>query len=238
VDLTFDRCRFTRLGATAISAKGGTGLTVRGCDFDTLSAAAVEVRSVDGALIEDNAVDRIGLDFAGSPGVSISDTVDCTVAHNCVTEVPHCGIVAGPGRGTRILHNLTKGTMSVLADGGGIYLSMPQGDSHENGALISGNVIKDTRTPYNFALYTDYGAAWVTLEDNVVVGADNSSVLHVAPPLDNVIYRRNHWDADPVGSDAVPEGVTYEDNTTITDRQALDAATADIQARAGLLTKR
>ncbi|GAA1659711.1 hypothetical protein GCM10009830_00840 [Glycomyces endophyticus] len=234
----FEGCGFTRLGATALSAAGGSGLTVRGCDFDTLSAAAVEVRGTSGALVEDNAVDRIGLDFAGAPGISIADTVDCTVANNRVTETPHCGIVAGSGRGTRILRNLTAGTMSVLADGGGVYLSAPQGDSHENGALVSGNVIKDTRTPYNFALYTDYGAAWVTVEHNVVARADNSSILTVAPPLDNVVYRANHWDADPVGSDAVPDGVTYEDNTTIADHAALDEATADVQARAGLLTPR
>ena len=86
--------------------------------------------------------------------------------------------------------------MGVLADGGGIYLSGPQGAS-TNGAVIRGNVIGDTRTPYNFALYTDYGAAWVTVEGNVVRRADNTAVLHVSPPLENVVYRGNFWDADP-----------------------------------------
>jgi ribonuclease E len=137
----------------------------------------------------------------------------------------------------QILRNLTIATMGVLADGGGIYLSSTQGDSHDDGALISGNVIRDTRTPYNFALYTDYGASWVTVEDNVVARADNTSILHVGPPLENVVYRRNFWDADPMGSDAVPAGVTYEDNTTITDETELDKATADIQNRAGLLSR-
>ncbi|MEU6860213.1 right-handed parallel beta-helix repeat-containing protein [Glycomyces sp. NPDC046736] len=236
--LAFERCVFTRLGATALNANGGNGLTIRTCDFGVLSAAAVEIRGTAGALVEDNTVERVGLDFAGAPGISISDTTDCVVAHNRVAETPHCGIVAGPGRGTRILRNVTTGTMSVLADGGGIYLSGPQGDSHENGAQIAGNVITDTRTPYNFGLYTDYGAAWVTLEHNVVARGDNTSILHVAPPLDHVVYRGNHWDADPVGSDAVPEGVTYEHNTTTSDPEALDAATAEIRAKAGPLTQR
>ncbi|MEU6035975.1 right-handed parallel beta-helix repeat-containing protein [Actinomadura sp. NPDC047616] len=232
--IRFEGCRFTRLGATGLGATGGEDVTVRGCDFDTLAASAVTVTGVRKAVIEDNLVERIGLDHSGSPGIAIAETVDCVVAHNHVREVPHCGIVAGPGRGTRIVRNLVTGSMSVLADGGGVYLSGPQGDSPGNGAVVSGNVIKDTRTPYNFALYTDYGAAWVTVEGNVVAAADNTAVLQVSPPLENVVYRGNFWDADPMGSDDVPAGVTYEDNTTIADKAELDAATTGIQARAGL----
>ncbi|SEG81326.1 Right handed beta helix region [Thermomonospora echinospora] len=232
--IRFEGCRFTRLGATGLGAVGGTDVTVRSCDFDTLAASAVTVTGTRTTLIEDNLVERIGLDYSGSPGIAITDTAGCVVAHNHVREVPHCGIVAGPGRGTRILGNLVTGSMTVLADGGGLYLSGPQGDSADNGAVVSGNVIKDTRTPYNFALYTDYGAAWVTVEQNVVAGADNTAALQVSPPLEHVVYRGNFWDADPVGSDDAPPGVTYTDNTTIADQAKLDAATTDIQARAGL----
>lgn len=236
--IRFERCAFTRMGGTAVSVDGGRGASVRGCDFTDLAASAIQVTGAEAVLIEDNRIERVGLDFAGSPGISISDTVDCTVANNHVAHTPHCGIVAGPGRGTRLLRNRTTATMEVLADGGGVYLSGPQGDSHESGAVISGNVIEDTRTPYNFGLYTDYGAAWVTVEGNVVTRADNTSILTVAPPLDHVVYRGNFWDADPVGSDDVPAGVTFEGNTTVEDHDALDAATAEIRNRAGLLRER
>ena len=227
-------CRFTRLGAAGLGVSGGADITVRGCDFDTLSAGALVLDGSRSALVEDNRVHRVGLEFSGSPGISLIGTTGCTVAHNHISDVPHCGIVAGPGQGTHILHNLTANTMQVLADGGGVYLSGPQGDSHDTGAVIRGNVIEDTRTPYNFGLYTDYGAAWVTVEENVVVRADSTAVLHVSPPLDNVVYRGNFWDADPVGADAPPAGVTYEDNTTFTGEHEPDAAAA-IRARAGLL---
>jgi hypothetical protein len=237
-DVRFERCVFTRLGGTALSATGGRGTSVRGCDFTDVAASAIQCTGTEAALIEDNRIERVGLDFAGSPGVSITDTTDCTVANNHVAHVPHCGIVAGPGRGTRILRNRTTATMEVLADGGGVYLSGPQGDSHGNGAVISANVIEDTQTPYNFGLYTDYGAAWVTVEGNVVTRADNTAILTVAPPLDHVVYRGNVWDADPVGSDDVPAGVTFEGNTTIKDQEALHAATRDLQHRAGLLRER
>ncbi|WP_205315121.1 right-handed parallel beta-helix repeat-containing protein [Nonomuraea lactucae] len=231
-------CRFTRLGATGLGLNGGADVTVRGCDFDTLSAGAVSVTSTRSTLIEDNLVHHVGLDYPGSPGIALLDTSGCTVAHNQVADVPHCGIVAGPGQGTRILRNLTTGTMGALADGGGVYLAGSQGDSYESGAVIRGNVIKDTRTPYNFGLYTDYGAAWVTVEENVVVRADSTAILQVWPPLENVVYRGNFWDADPIGADDPPAGVTYEGNTTLAGEREIDAATATLQGRAGLLRSR
>ncbi|MGK5552415.1 right-handed parallel beta-helix repeat-containing protein [Actinomadura kijaniata] len=227
-------CRFTRLGATGLGVSGGADVTVRGCGFDTLSAGALVVEGGRSVLVEDNRIHRVGLEFSGSPGVALSGTTGCTVAHNHVSEVPHCGIVAGPGRGTRILRNLVTDTMRTLADGGGVYLAGPQGDSHETGAVVRGNVIEDTRTPYNFGLYTDYGAAWVTVEENVVVRADSTAVLHVSPPLEEVVYRGNFWDADPVGAEAPPAGVTYEGNTTFTGGREPEAVAA-IRARAGLL---
>jgi hypothetical protein len=152
--------------------------------------------------------------------------------------VPHCGIVAGTGEGTRILYNHTARTMGVLADGGGVYLSGPQGTGPDNGAMIRGNLITDTLTPYNFGLYTDYGAAWVTVEENVVLRADSTSVLTVSPPLEHVVYRGNFWDAEPIGAADPPAGVTYRDNTTLSDEDKLNAATAAIRARAGLLHPR
>ncbi|QUH01986.1 right-handed parallel beta-helix repeat-containing protein [Saccharopolyspora erythraea] len=233
--MRFECCRFTRIGATGLSATDSAGTTVHSCDFDNLAASAISVSGSRHVLIEDNLVQHAGLDYSGSPGIALLDTENCTVSHNRISDLPHCGIVVGPGKGARILRNLITDSMMTLADGGGIYVSGPQGDSPDNGAVVAGNVIKDTRTPYNFGLYTDYGAAWVTVEDNVVARADSTAVLQVSPPLENVVYRNNFWDADPVGSDAVPEGVTYESNTTLADETELDAATAATQARAGLL---
>lgn len=232
-DVRIEGCRFTRLGASGLGVTGGDGLTVRGCSFDTLSAGGVVVSGSRGTAIVDNLVREVGLEYSGSPGIAVTGTRGCVIEHNEITRVPHCGIVAGPGEGTRILRNLTVSTMEVLADGGGVYLSGPQGESAAGGAVVLGNVIEDTRTPYNFGLYADYGASWVTLEENVVVRADNTAVLHVAPPLENVVFRGNIWDADPVGHENPPEGVRYEGNVTIKDEGRLNAATKEIRTRAG-----
>ncbi|MBV2365452.1 right-handed parallel beta-helix repeat-containing protein [Streptomonospora nanhaiensis] len=235
----FDGCRFTRLGATALAATGGADLTVRGCDFDTISAAGVTLAGTRGALLEDNLVHRTGLDYPGAPGISIGDTTDCTVTRNHVDDVPHCGICAYTGRGTRIIGNRVTNSMGALADGGGIYVAGPQGDSWQTGAVVSGNVVADTRTPYNFGLYTDYGAAWVRCEENVVTRSDNTAVLTVAPPLDHVAYRGNVWDAEPVSADAVPDGVDYAGNLLLAGGDPSAAAAAErISANAGLLRER
>ncbi|MDA0564249.1 right-handed parallel beta-helix repeat-containing protein [Streptomonospora sp. S1-112] len=236
----FEGCRFTRLGATALGVRGGAGLTVRGCDFDTLGAAAVTVAGTRGALVEDNLVRRTGLAYPGAPGIGLMDTADCTVTRNHVDDVSHCGISAGPGRGTRITRNRVTRTMGALADGGGVYVSGPQGDSWATGAVVSGNVITETRTPYNFGLYTDYGAAWVRCEENLVTRSDSTAVLAVSPPLDHVVYRGNVWDAEPMGADAVPEGVDYADNLLLADDAAAPASTAAtrIEAAAGLVRER
>ncbi|MGI5287155.1 right-handed parallel beta-helix repeat-containing protein [Nonomuraea polychroma] len=231
-------CRFTRLGAFGLGVSGGAGVAVRGCDFDTLSGGGISVSDGHDVTIEDTWVHDVGLEYSGSPGIAVSGARGCVVANNEIADVPHCGIVIGTGEGVRVLRNLTVDTMKVLADGGGIYLAGAQGASHENGALVQGNVIEDTRTPYNFGLYTDYGAAWVTVEGNVVTRADNTAVLAVAPPLENVIYRGNVWDADPVGHDSPPRGVTYEGNVTFKDERELNAAAAGIRSRAGLLRPR
>ncbi len=231
--LEIEGCRFTRMGATGLGITRGSNLIVRNCDFDMLSASAIAITGAAAVRIEDNRIRHVGLEFSGSPGIAITYTRSCTVAHNEVTDVPHCGIVAGPGEGTHVLRNLTSRTMSVLADGGGVYLSGLQGNSFTNGAVVRGNVITDTLTPYNFGLYTDYGAAWVTVEENVVLRADNTSVLTVSPPLENVVYRNNFWDADPIGAADPPAGVTYEGNTTIAGEDGRTTTMAALEARAG-----
>lgn len=228
--MRFEGCNFTRLGATALGTYGGADLKLLGCRFDSLAASAITVSGSRNTLINNNLIENVGLDYSGSPGIALLDTVDCTISYNHITKTSHCGIAAGPGRSTRIAHNFITHTMGVLADGGGIYIAGVQGDSDDNGAVIRGNVIEDTLTPYNFGLYTDYGGEWITIQDNVVMRADNTAVLHVSPPLKNVAYRGNFWDISPVGSNNVPKGVTFEDNSTLADEHALSAATTAIRA--------
>ncbi|WP_344860210.1 right-handed parallel beta-helix repeat-containing protein [Planomonospora alba] len=116
-------CRFTRLGAYGLGVSGGDGVTVRGCDLDTLAGGGITVSGGRDATIEDTWVHHAGLDYSGSPGISVRGVHGCVIASSEVADVPHCGIVAGPGTGVRVLRNLVADTMRVLADGGGVYVS-------------------------------------------------------------------------------------------------------------------
>ena len=232
--VTLEGCRFTRLGAVALEFRGnGAGNVLRDSVIDQVSGGGVVIG--DGARdheIQHTHIQHIGRDYRGSPAILLSGTRNTVVAHNQINDVPHAGIVVYSGRGAQVLHNLVHDTMQVLADGGGIYVAGSQGSSHASGALVRGNVVRDTITPYNFGLYTDYGAAWVTVAGNVVHRADTPVVLNVSPPLEHVAFIGNIWDADP---GEPPAGVMLFDNTTLSEHALVDDPTvADIVAEAGV----
>lgn len=229
--VAFEGCRFTRLGGVGVEIRGGADTVLARCTVDDVSGGGVVVDGGAGHRVEDSHVHHVGRDHHGSPAVLVTGTEDAVVARNLVEDVPHAGIVLYPARGTRVLANLVQRSMQVLADGGGIYLSGARGDSHASGALVRGNVVRDTVTPYNVGLYTDYGAAWVVVAGNVVLRADAPVVLHVSPPLSHVAFLGNVWDADP---GEPPEGVVLADNTTLPAGAGDDdPAVAGIVAAAG-----
>lgn len=232
---------FTRLGAGGLSIDGSTAVEVRRNVFDEISGSGIAVEGSTRVTVEDNLVHQIGTEYRGSPAILVFDSEETTVAHNEIHDVPHNGIVITGGertKGTQVIGNLVERSMSVLMDGGGIYLSAPQGSSFAGGALVRGNVIRDVLTSYNFGLYADYGAAWITVIGNIVCRADTPIVLQVGPPLENVAFIGNFWDVLPDGYDDPPKTVTVAGNTvlpkeTFDEAIKADPAAADILARAG-----
>ncbi|MFB7667505.1 right-handed parallel beta-helix repeat-containing protein [Kitasatospora sp. NPDC056138] len=242
VRITLEGNTFTRLGAGALALLGpGRDNAVLGNVIEDVSGSGLAVESGTGTRVEHNLIRRIGREYHGTPAVWVVDTREATVAHNEIHDVPYCGIiVVGGDRAARvqIVENLIHHTMTVLADGGGIYLNGRQGSSYASGTLVRGNVIRDTVTSYNFGLYTDYGAAWVTVQGNVVHRGDTPIVLRVTPPLENVAFLGNFWDDQPEGHDSPPAGVVLAGNTVLPKDDferalAADPAGADILASAG-----
>lgn len=232
---------FTRLGAGGLAIDGSTAVEVRGNVFDEISGSGMAVQGSTRVTIEDNLVHHIGTEYRGSPAILVFVSEETTVAHNEIHDVPHNGIVITGGeraKGTQVIGNLVERSMSVLMDGGGIYLSAPQGSSFAGGTVVRGNVIRDVLTSYNFGLYADYGAAWITVIGNIVCRADTPIVLQVGPPLENVAFIGNFWDVLPDGYDDPPKTVTVAGNTvlpkeTFDEAIKADPAAADILARAG-----
>ncbi|WP_069163358.1 right-handed parallel beta-helix repeat-containing protein [Nocardia altamirensis] len=232
---------FTRLGAGGLAIDGSTAVEVRGNVFDEISGSGIAVHGSTRVTVEDNLVHHIGTEYRGSPAILVFISEETTVAHNEIHDVPHNGIVITGGeraKGTQVIGNLVERSMSALMDGGGIYLSAPQGSSFAGGAVVRGNVIRDVLTSYNFGLYADYGAAWITAIGNIVCRADTPIVLQVGPPLENVAFIGNFWDVLPAGYDDPPKTVTVAGNTvlpkeTFDEAIKADPAAADILARAG-----
>lgn len=226
-----EECRLTRMGAVALEFHGGTDNAVLRCRVDGVCGGGVVVTGETRTRIEDTHVHGVGRDYRGSPAILLSDTREALVAHNRVGHVPHAGIVLYRSSGARLLSNLVHDTMLVLADGGGIYVSEPQGEGEEDAAVVARNVVRDTVTSYNFGLYTDYGAAWLRVRDNVVHRAETPVVLQVWPPLEHVSFTGNHWDADP---GPAPEGVTLSGNRVLAEADfATDPQVAAVLAQAG-----
>ncbi|ANN17873.1 hypothetical protein SD37_20970 [Amycolatopsis orientalis] len=239
--ITMEGNRFTRLGAGALLIEDSTDVAIRANTFDEISGSGIAVHTSTRVSVEDNLVHHIGTEYRGSPAVLVVESAETTVAHNEIHDVPHNGIVITGGeraKGTQVLSNLVERSMGKLMDGGGIYLSAPQGSSFAGGAMVRGNVIRDVLTSYNFGLYADYGAAWITVLGNIVHRADTPIVLQVGPPMENVVFAGNFWDVLPDGHDTPPETVIVAGNTVLPkenfdDAAQADPAAADILARAG-----
>ncbi|AUI59110.1 right-handed parallel beta-helix repeat-containing protein [Amycolatopsis sp. BJA-103] len=237
--VTLEGNHLTRLGAGGLLVEDSTDVEIQGCVFDEISGSGIAVHESTQVSLEDNLVHHIGTEYRGSSAVIVVESEETTVAHNEIHDVPHNGIVITGGeraKGTQVIANLVERSMGKLMDGGGIYLSAPQGSSFAGGAVVRGNVIHDVLTSFNFGLYTDYGAAWITVVGNIVHGADTPIVLQVGPPLENVAFLGNFWDVQPDGG--APETVTMAGNTLLSkenfDKEVqADPAGADILARAG-----
>ncbi len=194
-DISFIDDTFTHLGATGLHfGTGSTGATVTGSEFTDTSCAAVSIgrannpnaRRADrttGTVLTDNWIHAVAAEFRGCPGIGIGYSQHVTVDHNQVNDLPYSGITIGWGgwrerlgnlaplanysQRNAITNNLVFNYMQVLVDGGGIYSNGVQGSSLRNGERVIGNVVLQ-QPNLSWAVYTDNGAEYVNIRDNVV----------------------------------------------------------------------
>lgn len=227
-NITLEHNQFSNLGTGAVEFfSGSSSNRISHNRFEDISATAITIGTdfsdaasieTSNNRIENNHIQNTGCEYHGSSAILIMNTKSSVISHNQINDVPHCGIVVYGGEtaeGAEITYNLIYSTMKLLADGGGIYLSQSQGTSEQNAAIVKGNVIYDTVTSYNFSLYTDYGAEWITIENNVIHGGDAPVVLQVMPPAKHLTYKNNYWDKHPDGYDKPPMDITLENNRLI-----------------------
>jgi hypothetical protein len=104
-NVSFTRCRFSRLGAWGLRLFNATQrATVSRCEFDDLSGGGISIGDTDDTtetnpdkqmaqiFIADNTITRVGVEYKGSTGVHSFCMRQSSIAHNLVKWVPYTGL--------------------------------------------------------------------------------------------------------------------------------------------------
>ncbi|MFD0746391.1 hypothetical protein ACFQ1L_34530 [Phytohabitans flavus] len=124
--------------------------------------------------------------------------------------------------------------MKYLYDGGGIYTTFGHGDSWDNSALITRNLVHDMQQPY-WAVYTDWGSSWIRVTDNVIYdfvfgSTGGCSAVDLGGAISHIRFSGNYWaDNGPLWMCGPVEDLTIDANTELPtdDTQAINACTTD-----------
>ena len=213
--VTFRGDTFTHLGAGGLSVDGsGSGVTVTGNVFTDISSNGIQIgvpqpiaspplESND--TITDNAVSYVSNEYLGGDGIWIGNTVNTTIDHNEVSNVPYTGITLGVDNyqhgqgGNHIDDNYVHDVMlGDLSDGGAIYVAGVQ--STTSGSTIEGNNLGNQSALYA-PLYFDSNASNWTVENNVLSGAAPYWLLlqslSYGPAINNTVI--NNYVSSQVG---------------------------------------
>nr|MBQ4318969.1 right-handed parallel beta-helix repeat-containing protein [Clostridia bacterium] len=173
-------CSYIRVCGNRIYDCGGGGVKINGS-----SASQPESGRTHSNTVSDNSIIHCGRRHMASCGVLMQHTYCNTVSHNEIADIFYTGVSAGwiwgytdsVARDNIIeknhIHNLGQGLQS---DMGGVYLLGAQ-----PGTVVRGNLIHDikSRKYGGWALYTDEGSGYITLENNVCYNtSDNSYHQH------------------------------------------------------------
>lgn len=185
-DVRVEGNRLERLGGIGVRIQSTARATIDGNVVRDASAGAIligrngpllEGDAVD-TTISNNVLDTIGAEYGSSSGIYLNIPIRTTLRNNLITNTAYSGVTLGgtwhdigETEGNRILDNHIANVLRRGNDGGGIYSVYRQGTSWENGLLVEGNVVRDTRPgAVGFGLYSDIGSDFTTSRGNVSQG--------------------------------------------------------------------
>lgn len=177
-------CEFTNVGYHAISAENAVdNLRVSNTTFYDCGASAVKLtgsadvsdyeNQTHDCTIENCRISHCGRRYYCACGILIQHGHSITIAHNDISDLYYTGVSAGWvwGYAPSVTHNIRIEKNHIhhigqgfLSDMGGVYLLGSQ-----PGTVVSGNLIHDVESAHygGWALYTDEGSSFITLENNV-----------------------------------------------------------------------
>jgi len=147
-NMAFVNCTFQHMGgAYALSIdQGSQACSVSGCTFSDLSGGFLKMGSVDASfagaantsmwdahsVVEDNVVQGAALEYAGAAAFFGGYLYDFQLRHNTINDTGYSGVSVGwgwgeavkPGVGGILIDsNRITNCMTILRDGGGIYVN-------------------------------------------------------------------------------------------------------------------
>ncbi len=197
--VAFERCRFERLGASALwLGEGVRNARVSRCTFRDVGANGLMIGTPEepepasgltsDVVCEDNVVERCGQLCPGAVGIWIGIARDVAVRHNELRQLPYTGISLGwiwdprpsPSRGHVVERNHVHHVMQTLSDGGGIYTLGRQPDTFLRHNLIHDVPVNAGRAGSN-GFFVDQGSSAMVFEGNVVHSIARSPIrFHLA----------------------------------------------------------
>lgn len=181
---TIEDTKITCFGRYGVFVSVGChDILIQGCEISEGGAGGVRI---NGALVTDDpkkytshvkvtetVITRCGRRYGAGCGVLIMNASSCEVSHCDIHDLYYSGVSAGWTWGyapnntayTRITDNhIWDIGQTKLSDMGGVYLLGKQ-----EGTIVSGNLIHDVqaREYGGWALYTDEGSSYITMENNV-----------------------------------------------------------------------
>ncbi len=272
--LTFELAEDCAVEEGSVRRVGGAGVRfgersvnnrVRGNLIDDVSGVGIFIgedrdRQVDGEpwihaapeqaassnVIEDNVIQRCGMQFFGAVGIWVGMAADTEIRHNTIRHLPYTGISVGwlwnpdptPCEGTLVEANHIHDVMQVLSDGGGIYTL-----GWQPGAILRGNLIHSV--PLNLGraesngMFIDEGSKGLLIEGNAIYDIDRSPLrFHRAEEntvRENVLVLPDA-DTPPVRYNMPEENIPLIeliDNETMTMAEFDPEQIADIQQNTG-----
>ncbi len=189
---SLETCTLKNFGVHGIVInKGCRNIRVDSCDLYDGGAGGVKIYGgaigcPESDLTHDNVVDNCtilhcGKRYFAACGVLLIHTYNNTVSHNEIGHLYYTGVSVGWVWGYAAnqshdnlvtknhIHHLGGG---MLSDMGGVYLLGLQ-----PGTVVSNNIIHDVKSKHygGWALYTDEGSSYMTLENNICYNTSNNS---------------------------------------------------------------